>query len=448
MSLESDCDDSSLRGKKRIVPVEFAVLRRCKRPYRVSSRYDYRWLRANWIKPVLRSKALKHLSRRLSFGPSVIDESHSSLDLKLAAFYKVDEPPPADAKVQIEIRAADATVLVTEEFTVKALTDGVKWDVSQLGEGDFRITATSTSGSQSIPFAESTLSRIRDVNSRLERLQEKLKTRHSDERTVIQSTDQLTCKQLLRTLRSQLDGQVQEVDYPALRLLKTCEALLIDEVDSIQFFQQQATETDVWMTLTDTKKQVPIRIRCPAKANKPMPVLFAFHGAGGSENMFFETYGAGRLIELATKRGWVVVAPRQGLLGLNLSCRAMLDVLSQYYDVDTKQVYFVGHSMGAAQVMQQVAIDPDLPAAAVAIGGGGRLADAEKYREFPWMVAAGEFDFGRGGARALSESLKKASVDARYTEYPDVEHMVIVQAALDDVFKFLDELHLKSSSPK
>jgi acetyl esterase/lipase len=97
--------------------------------------------------------------------------------------------------------------------------------------------------------------------------------------------------------------------------------------------------------------------------------------------------------------------------------------------------------------MRQVAIDPDLPAAAVAIGGGGRVAEAEKYPAFPWMVAAGEFDFGRSGARALADSLKNASVDARYTEYPDVEHMVIVQAALDDVFRFLDEVHLKSNSP-
>ena len=182
------------------------------------------------------------ISRRFTFGPSVIDESHSSLDLKLAAFYKVDEPPPADAKVRIEIHAADETVLMTEDFTVKALADGCKVDVSQLAEGDFRLTATSTSGSQSIPFADATLSRIRDVNSRLQRLEERLRTRGSGEPTVIQSTNQLTCKQLLRTIRSQLDGQVQEVDYPALRLMKTCEALLIDEVDSVLFFQQQATE--------------------------------------------------------------------------------------------------------------------------------------------------------------------------------------------------------------
>ncbi len=32
------------------------------------------------------------------------------------------------------------------------------------------------------------------------------------------------------------------------------------------------------------------------------------HGAGGSENMFFETYGAGRLVDLAVERGWGVIS--------------------------------------------------------------------------------------------------------------------------------------------
>ena len=219
-----------------------------------------------------------------------------------------------------------------------------------------------------------------------------------------------------------------------------CEALLVEEVDSAKYFREFARLHDVWMTLSDTKKQVSVRVRCPENTTKPMPVLFALHGAGGSENMFFETYGAGRIVELATQRGWMVVAPRQGLLGLNLSCRGMLDVLSKYYDIDPERVFLVGHSMGAAQVMRQVALDADLPTAAVAIGGGGRMANAEMYAGFPWLVAAGEFDFGRGGAKGLADSLKQGKVDVRYSEYPDVEHMVIVQAALDDVFKFFDEV--------
>lgn len=380
------------------------------------------------------------ISRRLSFGPAVLDASQMSVIFKVQPFYKVDQPPPADTKVRIEFRSADGAKVSDVEFDVEKLIKGAEVDISQLDEGDYGVTATAISGSVQVLFAQSLLSKIRNLNGRLEKLEELLKFDSSKDQSVIQSTNQLTCKQLVRIVRSQSKDQVQEIDYRSLQQLRICESLLVESVDSAQFFRQHAKQNDVWMTLTDTKKQVSVRVRCPSNSTKPMPVLFALHGAGGSENMFFETYGAGRLVDLATQRGWMVVAPRQGLLGLNLSCRGMLDVLSQYFDLDPKQVYLVGHSMGAAQVMRQASIDPDLPAAAVAMGGGGRMGDAEKYARFPWFVAAGEFDFGRGGARALADSLKQGKVDARYSEYPDVEHMVIVQAALDDAFKFLDEV--------
>jgi acetyl esterase/lipase len=56
----------------------------------------------------------------------------------------------------------------------------------------------------------------------------------------------------------------------------------------------------------------------------------------------------------------------------------------------------------------------------------------------PWFVAAGEHDFGKRGADALAKQLTAAGSMVTYREIPDVEHMVIVQAALDQVFSFLD----------
>jgi acetyl esterase/lipase len=56
------------------------------------------------------------------------------------------------------------------------------------------------------------------------------------------------------------------------------------------------------------------------------------------------------------------------------------------------------------------------------------------------MVGAGAADFGRPGAAAFAKRLEAAGAAVDYREYPDVEHMVIVQAALDDVFRFLDQV--------
>ncbi len=131
--------------------------------------------------------------------------------------------------------------------------------------------------------------------------------------------------------------------------------------------------------------------------------------------------------------------PRHPLLGMPLNYRQMIEALSPFVPIDKDRVYLVGHSMGAAEVVRQVALDPKAPQAAVAIGGGGSARDLAPVRATPWLVAAGELDFGRGGAKSLAEKLKNFGGQAEYREYPKVEHMVIVQAALNDVFAFLDK---------
>ena len=154
--------------------------------------------------------------------------------------------------------------------------------------------------------------------------------------------------------------------------------------------------------------------------------------------MFFETYGAGRLVTLGAQRGWLVVAPRQGLFGSPMGCPQLLDILADHFPIDRQRVFLVGHSMGAAQVMSQVSRHPTAMAAAVAIGGGRAVSDATQLKQVPWFVAAGERDFGRRGAQGLVRSLESVGAKVQWLEVPRVEHLVIVQAALDDVFKFLD----------
>ena len=118
----------------------------------------------------------------------------------------------------------------------------------------------------------------------------------------------------------------------------------------------------------------------------------------------------------------------------------MVELLSKHMPVDRQRIMFLGHSMGAAQVITQVNANPELAIAAVALGGGRGQRDAKPLRSAPWFIAAGEKDFGRRGARSLFQSLESVEANATYKEYPNVEHLVIVQAALDDAFKFLDRV--------
>ena len=251
-----------------------------------------------------------------------------------------------------------------------------------------------------------------------------------------------TLRDETRLIRSLSQGRLQEADFPILSRLQFCEALASDTFDPANVMKSVAGKSDVWMTLAKGTKTASTRLRFPASLEKPIPVLFVFHGAGGSENMFFETYGAGRVIREAEKRGWLVVSPGQGLLGLSLGLSDMLDALEPFAKLDRSRIMVLGHSMGAAQVMTQVQKHATLPIAAIALGGGSRMAvkDASQAPKARWFVAAGEQDFGRSGARQLHRSLTDAGIQSQYKDYPEVEHLVIVQAAIDDSFKFLDDV--------
>jgi predicted esterase len=116
----------------------------------------------------------------------------------------------------------------------------------------------------------------------------------------------------------------------------------------------------------------------------------------------------------------------------------MLTALEQQFPIDRQRVMLVGHSMGAAQVIRQASTRPELFRAAAVLGGGNAVRNAGRLKGLAWYSAAGELDFGKNGAAALARSLKTADIPVTYKEYANVEHMTIVQAALDDVFAFMD----------
>ncbi|MEC9046411.1 MAG: prolyl oligopeptidase family serine peptidase, partial [Planctomycetota bacterium] len=175
----------------------------------------------------------------------------------------------------------------------------------------------------------------------------------------------------------------------------------------------------------------------PNVAADPRPLVVALHGAGGSENLFFDGYGDGLCVALAKRRGWFVVAPRNGM-GF-VDCAALVDALAGRYAIDQEKVFMVGHSMGAMQAMSNASQAPGRYAAVAPIAGGGRVAASAALAEVPFFVSAGARDFGKGGAQRLHAALEAAGASARWRLYPSVEHLAVVQVALRDVFAFFDE---------
>ncbi|MBX9579310.1 MAG: hypothetical protein K2X87_03300 [Gemmataceae bacterium] len=252
--------------------------------------------------------------------------------------------------------------------------------------------------------------------------------------------EQATVRDRAALLADLLDGGVPETDLPAGPLLAQAETM----AEGKPFFGP-GRPGDQWLSVPlGGRKTVPVRVFVPKGLDpaKPVPVVVGLHGAGGSENLFFEGYGAGRAVKLCEERGWVFVATRGGLDFLGAPPVAeVLDGLAKRYPIDPKRAFLVGHSMGAAQAVRLAQQHRGRFAAVAALGGGGRVSDPKPFAGLPVFVAAGEKDFGLGMARALNKTLTAGGAkDLTYREYPGAEHLLIVREALPDVFARFDKV--------
>lgn len=182
--------------------------------------------------------------------------------------------------------------------------------------------------------------------------------------------------------------------------------------------------------------KVPCRLQRGNDSKVKQPLVIALHGAGGSENMFFDTYGAGKVTALCAKRGWHLVSPRvSGRFPAQL-----LESLSKVWNIDSSRVFIVGHSMGAAAASSGVDSGAIQPAAVALLGGGGAVTVPSRWKDLPLMIGVGELDFGKMMASRTRPAAERAGSRLTYKEYAGVEHLSIVQCALDDVFTWLDKI--------
>ena len=380
--------------------------------------------------------------------PVCADTEQQSLKIQLRPFYETVKQPPPDTRLSFRLLDASGACLAETSLPLSAVLSSVDWMTGKLSEGDHRLSVQLQSGADSFVIPDVTISRIAGFSERLVALQknsEKAAASSASEKaaeavTTVPPTVGATIRSTATFLKSLSEARSQETDFPALARLELCEDLVAEGAAVTEVLSRRGQSQDLWLTLANGRRTVATRIRCPELTQAPVPVLFVFHGAGGSENMFFEAYGAGRVIQEAEKRGWLVVAPAQGILGLSLGIQEMLVALESCFSIDRNRVMLLGHSMGAAQVMRQMQLHPEIPKAAVALGGGGQIreSDVKTFAATPWFIAAGKEDFGRRGAIQLHQSLLDAGGNSRYKDYEDVEHLVIVQAAIDDTFQFLE----------
>jgi predicted esterase len=259
-----------------------------------------------------------------------------------------------------------------------------------------------------------------------------------NERSATATLESSTANGLLGLLQSFAARDVPETDFPLARLLDEAEKITSPDAKDKPYYTPDRPG-QFWLNLPFANGEVRVFIPEGLSKDRPVPVVVAMHGAGGSENMFFDTYGDGATLRQCRERGWILIGTRAvGFFNGGPPVGRIVEELAQRYPIDLKRVFIMGHSMGAAQTIEAVQKYPGKFAAAAALGGGASARNVEALKNLPVYVACGSEDFALSAAKALVRSLEKAEAKVQYHEYPKIEHIVIVQAAISELFAFFE----------
>lgn len=374
----------------------------------------------------------------LAASSRLIDANEKQLTVTIALFYKPDAARTEKASFQLRFRPDDRP----QEVLVPRFPAKVEIQLPPVKAGvdeDLTLTLSVLVEGQVRAESRQTISRVSRLKDRLAVLK-KAAANKTDPPTI----ESATFVEHVDWLEKLADGQTLETDHPAARLLVEAEAIAKAGFDKPYFNTNRSGQ--MWLSVPTAKdKTTHCRILVPKGLvpTKPVPIVVALHGAGGSENLFFEGYGDGMVANECEKRGWLMMSPRSPLsfTGGGPPVGDIVDALAKRYPIDPKRVLLVGHSMGAVQTIDAVQAYPGKFAAAAALGGGGRMRKPEHFRELPVLIGVGAQDFARGAAKSLHKALVDNKCEkAIFREYPDIEHILIVRQALPDIFALFDKL--------
>lgn len=372
----------------------------------------------------------------------LIDAKEKELKVKVQAFYPVKADKPKGLAVKSNLGGD-----LTADLAIDKLPATVAIRLPPAGEphySDLMLKMEIVAGEKELGTRKLTVSRITGTTDGFPAAAKLLDA--GKEVLAKDSLELATLRDRVELLKDLAGGTVFETDYPAMKLLgEAFEMETLGKAKKPFFTADRAGQ--FWLSVPVGKDRTACRLFVPKglDAKKPVPLVVALHGAGGSENLFFEGYGAGHIVKECEKRGWLLVAPRMGLgfTGSSVPVGGIIDKLAERYPVDPKAVFVVGHSMGAAATIDVLQKHPGKFAAAAALGGGGRVKKetAKVFDELPTFVGVGTADFAAAGGRSLGKALTDAGAKkVTVKEYAGVEHLVIVREALPDVFALFDKV--------
>ena len=254
-----------------------------------------------------------------------------------------------------------------------------------------------------------------------------------------ETVEHKTLEFLLEMIHSLGSKGAPETELPGLDLLEEAEALAA-ALQSNQPASRLLEPGQHWVRIPLGKRSANVRLGIPPRqeSTAPHPLVILLHGAGGSENMFYDLYGCGALVRSCLERGWIVAAPRSGVLA-KPPLAALVGALADRWPIDPSRVAVVGHSMGGMQALAAVQGNPTQFVGVGILGAGGSPRRGSQL-PVPFFLGVGERDFAHDGALGLARKLREAGAPVTLREYPGVEHLAIVQFARVDLMQFLEKV--------
>ena len=210
-----------------------------------------------------------------------------------------------------------------------------------------------------------------------------------------------------------------------------------------------------WSNVDQSEQFYEVYVPNSWQGNSPVPLVVALHGGGEDETVLFERY---TLEERAEEKGWIVVCPYgRGQVGYRAAGQQdILDVVAQVqhqWPIDTKRIYGVGHSMGAAGTLRLASDKPDFYAAVAPIASPWSSDALEALRELPtyWIIGDKDFLFPRMEPQlAAIEAFVKRTGAPHITQvlagydhggFLDFDFPTVVEVSLPSIFDFFAKHH-------
>lgn len=241
------------------------------------------------------------------------------------------------------------------------------------------------------------------------------------------------CRDRCGKLKSKWNGSDT---FPVADDLELLRKHLCGEVDALESGTNpyRSMGGNHWKTLRiGDSKALPYRVTAPFDVGKvgKLPLVIAFHGMGGDENMFFSAYGAGRLRGLAESKKFLCVTPlTYDYLAKPDRIATLIEEIERDYEIDRDRIHVLGHSMGASVALSIAQKQRDLIASAAAFAGAGNrsepivptllfagtndgivpFAGVERFANSPAVKDAIEFQplAGRGHTLLVGDHLEEA----------------------------------------